>query len=169
MKALSLLTVLLSLAFTGQAQFAGQPWSPAPKTAPASSAPEAAKSTNNYSIQVVWREAAGATNTLRVLTGEGTVEVSTLAGSMKTNNLIIPISVHLSCSITALGNDKAQLRFFLGRTVPIFSGSQNAGSPTYTQQSVGLQSTFTVTLGKPLTVQTDNNGEISILVKREEN
>jgi hypothetical protein len=34
---------------------------------------------------------------------------------------------------------------------------------------VGLQSTFIITFGKPLAIQTDDNGTVSILVKREEN
>jgi hypothetical protein len=174
MKALSLLTILVSLAFTANAQVT-LPGSPATTTAPAaSSAPEAPKSTNNYSIQVVWREAAGGTNTLRVVTGEGSVALNTLAGSIKTNNIIIPIPVRLDCTITELGNDKARLRLFLGRTIPIFGNSVDAqssmhGQVSYSQQPVGLNSTFTVTLGKTLTVQSDNNGEISVLVEREEN
>ena len=32
--------------------------------------------------------------------------------------------------------------------------------------NVGLQSTFVVKFGKPVVIQTDENGEISVLVKR---
>jgi hypothetical protein len=32
--------------------------------------------------------------------------------------------------------------------------------------SVGLQSTFIVKFGKPAVIQTDENGQISVLVKR---
>jgi hypothetical protein len=33
---------------------------------------------------------------------------------------------------------------------------------------VGLQSTFAVTFGKPLVIQTDDNGEVTLLVIRGE-
>ena len=39
---------------------------------------------------------------------------------------------------------------------------------TYSQMSVGLQSTFVVKFGKPVVIQNDENGEISVLVKRVE-
>jgi hypothetical protein len=35
--------------------------------------------------------------------------------------------------------------------------------------SVGLDSTFVVKFGKPVVIQTDENGEITVLVKRIEN
>jgi hypothetical protein len=44
------------------------------------------------------------------------------------------------------------------------SGPQKVSS--YSQLSVGLNSRFVVTFGKPLVVQSENSGTVTILVKR---
>ena len=62
-----------------------------------------------------------------------------------------------------------KLQLFLGRTVPYVTSTHGSGSNTsssYSQLSVGLQSTFIVKFGKPAVIQTDETGEISVLVKR---
>ena len=65
------------------------------------------------------------------------------------------------------------MKVFLGRTVPYVTSTYNSGpgqsSSSYQQMRVGFDSAFTVTFGKPLVIQADQNGEISVLVKREEN
>jgi hypothetical protein len=48
-----------------------------------------------------------------------------------------------------------------------FGGPGAMKSSSYSQLSVGLESTFIVTFGKPLIIQTDGNGEVSVLVKRD--
>ena len=63
---------------------------------------------------------------------------------------------------------------FLGRTVPYVTSTFNNGSAmgassSYSQMSVGLNASFVVTFGKPLVIQVDDNGEVSVLVTREEN
>ena len=63
---------------------------------------------------------------------------------------------------------------FLRRTAPYVTGFQGGGSggkgaATYQQLQVGLDSAFVVTFGKPLMFQPDDSGEVTILVKREEN
>jgi len=59
---------------------------------------------------------------------------------------------------------------FLGRTVPYVTGSFSGpgGGSSYSQLSVGLNSNFMVTFGKPLVIQADDNGEVTLLVKRME-
>jgi len=47
-------------------------------------------------------------------------------------------------------------------------GPGGSSSSTYQQLSVGMDSSFIVTFGKPLVIQGDENGQISILVKRDE-
>ncbi len=39
---------------------------------------------------------------------------------------------------------------------------------SWSQMNVGLESTFVVTFGKTAVIQSDENGEISVLVKRVE-
>jgi hypothetical protein len=64
---------------------------------------------------------------------------------------------------------------WLARKVPFVTGAIATGgknapvSSSYQYCSLGLNSNFVVTFGKPLVVQADENGEVSILVKREEN
>lgn len=108
-----------------------------------------------------------------MVTGEGRFELDTLSGTTKINDSEVPNTVKLSGTITELSSEKARLQLFLGRTVPYvtstFEGSAAGRSSSYSQLSVGLESTFTVTFGKPLIIQTDDNGTVSILVKRGEN
>ena len=81
-------------------------------------------------------------------------------------------AVKLSGSLVELNPEKGRLQLFLGRTMPYvtgtFAGSGGASSSSYSQLSVGLNSNFVVTFGKPLVIQADDNGEVSILVKRME-
>jgi hypothetical protein len=109
-------------------------------------------------------------NSLQIVTCEGTFTLDTISGAVKINDSDVPTTVKLNGTITKLSKEKGRLQLFLGRTVPYVTGSYPVpnGTKSYSQLSVGLQSNFMVTFGKPLTIQTDDNGTVSILVKREE-
>jgi hypothetical protein len=114
----------------------------------------------NYLIRVEWKEPKGDPQSLEVLTTEGHFSLST-----------IPTTLKFEGTLTALDNKKAQLQLFLGRTVPYVTGTYSAGpsvSSSYSQVSVGLDSTFLVKFGKPAVIQNDESGQISVLVKRME-
>ena len=112
-------------------------------------------------------------SSLQLVTSEGNFELNTLSGTTKINDSDVPSTVKLSGTITETSPEKARIQLFLGRTVPYVTGtsmgSGGAKSSSYSQMSVGLQSTFIVTFGHPLVVQTDDNGTVTILVKRGEN
>lgn len=164
MKAIFALSVALFVASAGQAQPNLLPLRP-PGLSPASSV--AAKEPVNYLIRVEWKDAKGDTNSLEVLTTEGQVQLDSLQkNSVKINNNEVPVTLKLNGSITALNDDKGRFQMFLGRTVPYVTSSGPNGMSSYSQMSVGLQSTFIVTFGKPAVVQNDENGTIIVLVKR---
>ena len=127
----------------------------------------------NYTIRVEWKDAKKSTNSLQLVTSEGNFQLDTISGSVKIDEMDVPTTVKLNGTITELSPEKGRLQLFLGRTVPYMTSTsaRSAGrsSSSYSQLSVGLQSTFVVTFGKPLIVQTDDNGTVSILVKRGEN
>jgi hypothetical protein len=126
----------------------------------------------NYLIRVEWKEPKGDPQSLEVLTTEGHFSLSTIQKtSVKINGSDIPTTLKFEGTLTALDNKKAQLQLFLGRTVPYVTGTYSAGpsvSSSYSQVSVGLDSTFLVKFGKPAVIQNDESGQISVLVKRME-
>jgi len=135
-----------------------------------SASPAVVKAAVNYTIHVEWKDAKKGTNSLEVVTTEGSVELDTISGAVKINDSDIPTTVKFTGTIIELSPVKGRLQLFLGRTVPYVTGATpgpgNSRSSSYSQMSVGLQSTFIVTFGKPLTIQTDDNGTVSILVQR---
>jgi outer membrane receptor protein involved in Fe transport len=138
-------------------------------------APPPAKDTANYIIRVQWKGDKGVTGQLQVLTSEGNFSLNTLLPEpVKINGMDIPQTVTLKGDLHVLSNDKGRINLFLGRTVPYvtstYGGSDNKNtSSSYQQLQVGLGSTFTVTFGKPLVIQSDGKEEVTILVKRDEN
>jgi hypothetical protein len=78
--------------------------------------------------------------------------------------------VKLSGSLTSIDENQGRMQLFIGRTVPYvtssFTGAGGKNSSSYSQLSVGLQSSFVVTYGEPLRIQSDDNGEVILLVKR---
>jgi len=127
----------------------------------------AAKPPANYRIHVDWHGAQGETNSLEVLTAEGQVELDTLQkNSVKINNNDIPVTLKLNATLKVLDDQKGQLQMFLGRTVPYVTSTNPMGNSSYSQMSVGLQSSFIVTFGKPDVIQSDENGTITVLVTR---
>lgn len=178
MKTIPLLTVVLFLTVAAQAQPAmnGQPH-PAfqqrlQAIVAAQGAPSAvaAQEPVNYLIRVEWKEPKSDPKFLEVLTTDGNFNLDTIQkNSVKINNNNIPVTLKFNGTLTSLNDEKGRLQLFLGRTVPYVTGGFNGGmgaTSSYSQMSVGLQSTFIVTFGKPLVIQNDENGAISVLVKR---
>jgi hypothetical protein len=126
-----------------------------------------AQTAANYRILVDWHGAQGETNSLEVLTTEGQVEFDGLQKNpVKINNNEVPATLKLTATLKALNEEKGRLQLFLGRTVPYVTGSSPGGNSSYSQMNVGLESTFLVTFGKPVVIQSDANGTISVLVTR---
>lgn len=147
---------------------------PSVQSVPGSPSPAVTKETVNYVIRVEWKDAKKGKNALQIVTSEGTFTVDTVSGAVKINDSDVPTTVKLQGTLAELSPQKGRLQLFLGRTVPyvtstIHTGAGGKASSSYSQLSVGLNSTFVVTFGKPLVIQLDDNGEVSILVKREEN
>ena len=158
MKTFLALFVALGVATFAQAQ-------PAPPAPPAPNA--VARETVNYLIHVEWKDATGSSNSLEVLTTDGTVEFDGLQkNSVKINNNLIPVTLKLTATLNPVSEAKGRLQIFLGRTVPYVTSSMPGGGSSYSQMSVGLQSTFLVTFGKPVVIQSDENGTITVLVTR---
>lgn len=170
MKTFALILVVLSLAVASQAQ--PQPprsgmGVPVPASPPPAAPTVAAKDLANYLIRVEWKEPKGEAKTLEVLTAEGNFSLDGLQkNSVKINNNDVPVTFRCNGGITAFNDEKGRLQLFLGRTVPYVTGTMGNGSSSYSQMSVGLSSTFNVTFGKPTTIQSDENGQIVVLVKR---
>jgi hypothetical protein len=164
MKLLPLLSILLISAVAAPAQFT--PATPAkPPALPV-------KPLCNYLLQVEWKSKTE-TNAVKVLTTEGQFNLDALQGAkVKINNNDIPVTLRLSGTLTVLSPDtKGQLTLFLGRTVPYVTGASSGPggmASSYQQMQVGLNSTYIVTFGKPLLIQSDGNEEVTILVSRQE-
>jgi hypothetical protein len=146
-----------------------------PIASPSGSPPQTVtKEAVNYTIRVEWKDAKNGVSSLQIVTSEGSFELDTISGAVKINDSDVPTTVKLTGTLAELNPEKGRLQLFLGRTVPYVTGTflgsgSGKSSSSYSQLSVGLQSTFIVTFGKPLTIQTDDNGTVSILVKREAN
>lgn len=129
----------------------------------------------NYSVRVQWKDAQETTNLLQVVTVEGDFKMNTAQRhSVKINNSDVPVIITLSGHLTVLSPEKGQLYLLLGKKEPFVTGTSVAGRTnapvsSYQYCDMGLNSTVVVTFGKPLVIQTDENGEVSLLVKREEN
>jgi hypothetical protein len=137
---------------------------------PPGAPPAVAKEPVNYLVRVEWKEPKSDPKFLEVLTTEGQFDLNTIQkNSVKINNNDVPVTLKFSGTLKALSDEKGRLQLFLGRTVPYVTGTSGSGplaSSSYQQMSVGLNSTFVVKFGKPVVIQTDENGEISVLVKR---
>ena len=146
------------------------PGLPPPGLPPAA---DTAKDSVNYLIRVEWQEPKGDPKSLEVLTAEGTFDLNTIQkNSVKINNNDVPVTLKFQGTLKELNSTKGRLQLFLGRTVPYVTGTSGSGPgamSSYSQMSVGLDSAFIVTFGKPVVIQTDENGQITVLVKRVEN
>jgi hypothetical protein len=169
MKTLPLIIVAVLVAANSHSQ----PTLPPSRGFPPSAAqPAAAKDPVNYLIRVEWKEPKGDPKSLEVLTTEGQFELDTIQkNSVKINDNDVPITLKFTGTLNALNDDKGRLQLYLGRTVPYVTGSYHNSSSTsssFSQMNVGLESTFIVTFGKPAIIQTDENGAITVLVRRVE-
>jgi hypothetical protein len=173
MKTFPLILVALLAAFACHSQPvpAPQPMRPPPVMPPGvppAAAP--AKDPVNYLIRVEWKEPKADPKFLEVLTTEGQFNLNTIQkNSVKINNNDVPVTLKFSGSLNAINDEKGRLQLFLGRTVPYVTGTSGSGPDarsSYQQMSVGLDSAFIIKFGKPAVIQTDENGEISVLVKR---
>jgi hypothetical protein len=124
----------------------------------------------NYLVRVDWLQPKSESKFLEVLTTEGAFNVNTIQKNpVKINNNDIPVTLNLQGTLTAINDEKGRLQLYLGRTVPYVTSTYGNGSNTqssYSQLSVGLNSNIIVTYGKPVVIQNDENGQISVLVKR---
>jgi len=166
MKFLPVVAFNFLLAIAGHAQTIYPP-PPSPSTPLAATA---FTNTANFAIQVVWRTSGSETNFLRVVTTEGLFSLDTVqTNRVRINQDEIPVSLRFSGTLVVLSPEKGRLNLFLGRVVPYVTGVNLAGgttSPTHQQAQVGLNANYTVTFGKPMVIQSDGNGEITLLVKK---
>ncbi len=149
------------------------PQPPRPLRAAADLAPAAAeKEPVNYVVTVKWSDTRAGTNFLQVLTTPGTFNLNAIQASVRIDKNDVPTTVTFKGSLSEINADKVNVQVFLGRTVPYvtstFVGPQGPSS-SYQQMSVGLDSHFVVTLGKSVVIQSDQNGEVTLSVKRQEN
>jgi hypothetical protein len=176
MKTYPLIAVALLAGFACYSQnLTLQPPPPRPQMGPPPGMPPAAAAARdpvNYLIRVEWRDPKADPKALEVLTTEGTFSLDTIQkNSVKINNSDVPVTLKFNGTLRELSDEKGRLQLFLGRTVPYVTGTSGIGPnamSSYSQLSVGLESAFVVTFGKPLVIQTDDNGQISVLVKRVE-
>lgn len=136
--------------------------SPASSSAGAPAVKEA-----NYLIRVEWKEPKAEKRFLEVLTTVGQFSLDTIQKNpVKINNNDVPVTLKFTGTLDKVTDQKGRLSLFLGRTVPYVTGNYPNGGSSYSQLSVGLNSTVVVTFGKPVTIQNDDSGEISVLVTR---
>ena len=150
------------------------PQPPRPSRAPdlAPAAPE--KELVNYLVTVKWSDAKAGTNFLQVLTTPGQFNLEAIQSSVRIDKNDVPTTVSFKGTLTEINADKVNVQIFLGRTVPYVTSTYASGGPgttssSYQQLRVGLDSRFVVTLGKPVVIQSDQNGDVTLSVQRQEN
>ena len=108
-----------------------------------------------------------------VLTAEGQFSLDTVQKNrVKIDDYEVPQTTKFTGDLKVFNPEKGRMKIFLGRTIPYVTGKSHTGSQassSYSQLSVGLDSAFNVTFGKPLVIQTDADGPITVLVTRVEN
>jgi hypothetical protein len=99
--------------------------------------PPVTKEAVNYTIHVEWKDTKKSSNSLQIVTCEGTFTLDTISGAVKINDSDVPTTVKLNGTITELSKEKGRLQLFLGRTVPYVTGSYpvsngtKSGSPLF--------------------------------------
>jgi hypothetical protein len=174
MKRFSWITVAVLLTLAAYSQSPNPP-ALLPGPGQTGSAPSAniERDTVNYLIRVEWKAPNSDSKYLEVLSTEGQFNLSTVEKNpVKINGNDVPTTLKFTGSIAPLSGDRARVKLFLGRTVPYVTSTANNGTPggisSYQQMSVGLDSSFIITFGKAVVVQNDENGQISVLVKRQD-
>lgn len=165
MKTFCLLALALALAANAPAQPR-----PLPPNPPPPMATETLKEAVNYSIRVEWNNGKTNTQHLQILTAEGSFNLDSIQkASVKINNNDIPITLRMSGALGVIDQKKGRLQLFLGRTIPYVTSTYNSPSgqnSSYSQMSTGINNTYIVKFGQPLTIQSDENGDIVVTVKR---
>lgn len=128
----------------------------------------------NYIVTVKWSDTKAGTNFLQVLTTPGSFNLNAIQSSVRIDKNDIPTTVSFKGTVTEINPGKVNVQVFLGRTVPYVTSTYSGGGPgasssSYSQLSVGLDSRVVVSLGKPVVIQSDQNGEVTLSVKRQEN
>ena len=170
MKSFPLIVLGLGLTLVGH----GQVIYPPPPSPSKPMAAVASEDNFNYAIDIQWKTSKSETNFLRLVTTDGAFTLDTVqTNRVKVNNNDVPVSLHCSGMLRVTSYEKARLNLALNRNVPYVTGVNIGGGvtgSTYQQLQAGLNSTYVVTFGKPLVIQSDGNEEITLLVTRlEEN
>ena len=174
MKRFPWMLVTLLVALSAYSQSPPPPPGLPARTLPGSPSPaNIEQDTVNYLIRVEWKAPNSDSKFLEVLSTEGQFNLSTVEKNpVKINGNDVPTTLKFTGSIAPLSADRARVKLFLGRTVPYVTSTANNGTvggiSSYQQMSVGLDSTFIITFGKAVVVQNDENGQISVLVKRQD-
>jgi hypothetical protein len=148
-----------------------QPPRPLPKAAEAAAREGTEKDFSNYRISVSWSDTKAGTNFLQVLTAQGNFTLDTVQSMVRIGNNEVPTTVSFNGTLSEISEQKVKLTVFLGRTVPYVTGTYataNSQNQSYQQLRVGLNSTLSVTLGKPVVIQSDQNGDVTLTVRRME-
>lgn len=181
MKSAALLALTLlcsSAAFAQPPPLASRPPEPAmlppQPMRPGQPAPMPEKEPVNYIVMVKWADVRAGTNFLQVLTTPGSFTLDAIQSSVRIDKNDVPTTVSFRGTLNEINADKVSVQVFLGRTVPYVTSTYSSGGPgttssSYQQLRVGLDSHFVVTLGKPVIIQSDQNGEVTLSVKRQEN
>jgi len=139
----------------------------------AAPAPAPEKDFSNYLVTVNWSDAKAGTNFLQVLTAQGSFTLDAVQTSVRIGNNDVPTTVSFNGSLTEINDRKVKVTLFLGRTIPYvtsaYGGPAGQNQTSYQQLRVGFNSTLSVTLGKPVVIQSDQSGEVTLSVKRQEN
>lgn len=139
-----------------------------------STASQQSPSTNaaDYTVVVTWKTKDGDTDQfLQVMTTEGGFQVNTVLPhlAMVAGAHTPESEVSFHGELKAVASNRAKLSADLSRSVPAveaYAGSSRVAGYQMHQES--LSSTLIVTFGKPVVIQRDGNGEISVLVTRDE-
>ena len=163
----------LLIALTAYSQAPGsQPGAPLRTLGGSAPSPVLEQDPVNYLVRVEWKAPNAESKFLEVLTAEGQFNLNTIEKNpVKINNNDVPTTLKFTGSLVPISSEKARVKLFLGRTVPYVTSTANGqtGSvSSYQQMSVGLDSSFVITFGKSVVVQNDENGQISVLVKRQD-
>jgi hypothetical protein len=140
------------------------------RAADAASSPEAPPPPAHhvsYVVHVDWKSQPGGSNSLQIVTAEGTFRLDgTQSSTAKVGDAEVPVSVNVNGDLKALDSEHGRLQLFLGRTVPYLTqGGRSPDSSSIQQRQEGLSSTFIVTFGKPVLLQKDGNGAVTVLVE----
>jgi hypothetical protein len=143
---------------------------------PSHAAPPQAQSalTNelNYVVRIEWKDNKAPPRFLQLTTAEGHFQLNTSQpGTVKLGDNELSISITVNGDLKVLDSKQGRLQLFLGRTVPYLTSNSGPGgnsSSTVQQRQEGLTAALIVNFDKPLVIQKDANGEVSVLIKRQE-